>query len=113
MSKSWLVGVAAAIATVGVAVAPRVIPAASKPEPVKAAQPAPQVQVATPEVRPLAEGADFLGRLEAVETVEIRARVGGAVDEVTFREGERVKEGDLLFRIDPRPYRIALDQAQA
>jgi RND family efflux transporter MFP subunit len=105
--------VAAVVAAVSVGLAPRVIPAGSKPEPARAAQPAPQVVVATPEVRALAEGAEFLGRLEAVETVEVRARVSGVVDHVAFREGQMIKEGDLLFRIDPRPYRIALDQAQA
>jgi gold/copper resistance efflux system membrane fusion protein len=113
MRNPWLVSLAAVIAAGAVVVAPRMIPAASKPEPAQAAQPAPRVEVATPEVRALAESADFLGRLEAVETVDIRARVGGVVDEVAFREGQLVKEGDLLFRIDPRPYRIALDQAQA
>jgi gold/copper resistance efflux system membrane fusion protein len=105
--------VAAVIGAGAVGFAPRIIPAASKPEPARAAQPAPQVVVATPEVRALAESADFLGRLEAVETVEIRARVGGVVEQVAFREGQLVKEGELLFKIDPRPYRIALDQAQA
>jgi gold/copper resistance efflux system membrane fusion protein len=57
--------------------------------------------------------AEFLGRLEAAETAELRARVGGVVEQVAFREGDFVREGDVLFRIDPRPYRIALDQAEA
>ena len=56
---------------------------------------------------------DFTGRLDAVKTVEIRARVSGYVQQVPFKEGDLVKEGDLLFQIDPRTYQADFNQAVA
>ena len=56
---------------------------------------------------------DFTGRLEALKIIDIRARVSGYVTEVPFKEGDEVKEGALLFQIDPRPYQADLNQAQA
>jgi RND family efflux transporter MFP subunit len=55
---------------------------------------------------------EFTGRLEAVNTVEVRPRVTGYLDSVQFKEGSVVKKGDLLFVIDPRPYRAELDKAE-
>lgn len=69
------------------------------------APPVPEVSVATVIHQPLRDWEEFSGRLEAVDSVEIRPRVSGFVDSVTFVEGARVKKGDLLFRIDPRPFR--------
>jgi RND family efflux transporter MFP subunit len=56
---------------------------------------------------------EFTGRLQAVETVEIRPRVSGYIDKVAFTEGSLVKRGTLLFVIDPRPYRAEYDRAAA
>jgi RND family efflux transporter MFP subunit len=56
---------------------------------------------------------EFTGRLQAVETVEIRPRVSGYIDKVAFTEGSQVKNGDLLFVIDPRPYQAEYDRAAA
>ena len=56
---------------------------------------------------------EFTGRLQAVETVEIRPRVSGYIDRVAFTEGGQVKRGDLLFIIDPRPYQAETDRAAA
>jgi multidrug efflux system membrane fusion protein len=56
---------------------------------------------------------DFTGRLSAVYTVDIRARVSGYVEKVPFKEGERVRKGDLLVLIDPRPYLADLNLARA
>jgi multidrug efflux system membrane fusion protein len=56
---------------------------------------------------------DFTGRLDAVKTVDIRARVSGYINEAPFKEGDEVHQGDLLFQIDPRPYKAQLDAAQA
>jgi RND family efflux transporter MFP subunit len=56
---------------------------------------------------------EFTGRLSAVKAVEIRARVTGYVNEVPFKEGDAVNEGDLLFQIDPRSYQADLNQAKA
>jgi len=113
MRSMWLTLLGAGAAGIAVAVAPQFVPSSPAAAPARAAPPAPPVEVISPETRKLTDAAEFLGRIEAFETVEIRARVGGVIDEVTFRDGDHVTEGDLLFRIDPRPYRIALDQAEA
>ena len=71
------------------------------------------VSVATVEQREIALWDEFSGRLEAVERVEVRSRVAGAVHAVHFREGALVKQGDLLITIDPAPYAAEVDRAQA
>jgi membrane fusion protein, multidrug efflux system len=71
------------------------------------------VFVATLEQRDVALWDEFSGRLEAVERVEIRPRVAGAIQAVHFVEGALVKQGDLLVTIDPAPYRAAVDRAEA
>ena len=77
------------------------------------APPAPQVTTAEVAVHALNDWADFTGRLEAVESVEIRARVGGFVESVHFSEGGRVAAGDLLYQIDPRPFKAEVDRLKA
>jgi multidrug efflux system membrane fusion protein len=71
------------------------------------------VSVAKVEVRKVAQWDESTGRIEAVETVEIRPRVSGFIESVRYKEGSEVKKGDVLFVIDPRPYRAALDRAEA
>jgi len=73
----------------------------------------PKVIVTTPITDRVIDFQDFTGRLEAVKSVELRARVSGYVMEVPFKEGDQVKEGDLLFQIDVRPYKADLNQAEA
>ncbi|MGV1800585.1 efflux RND transporter periplasmic adaptor subunit [Agrobacterium vitis] len=79
-----------------------------------AAAPAPAVPVTVSKVssRNFTHWELFSGRLEAVERVDVRPRVGGAIQSVHFREGALVKAGDLLFTIDPAPYQAAVDQAE-
>jgi RND family efflux transporter MFP subunit len=77
------------------------------------APPPPTVTVAQPLVRDLVEWDEFTGRFEATERVEIRARVSGYLDSVHFEDGQTVKRGELLFVIDPRPFKIAVEQAEA
>jgi membrane fusion protein, multidrug efflux system len=72
-----------------------------------------QVSVAPAIQRDIEDSDEFTGRLEATETVEIRARVGGTLDRVHFREGQTVKRGDLLFTIDARPFQAELARAEA
>jgi membrane fusion protein, multidrug efflux system len=79
-----------------------------------AAQPAlTQVQVAEVIHRPLREWQEFSGRLQAVNTVDVRPRVSGYVDRVAFSDGARVKKGQLLFQIDPRPFQAEVDRLTA
>jgi multidrug efflux system membrane fusion protein len=75
--------------------------------------PPPVVSVVQPIAREVIEWDEYIGRLEAPETVEIRARVSGYLAKVHFREGKEVKKGDLLFTIDPRPYQAEYDLADA
>jgi membrane fusion protein, multidrug efflux system len=82
-------------------------------QPKNAAPPPPEVGVTRLAPRAVALVDGFNGRVEAVDAVDLRARVSGYLQRVAYREGERVAQGALLFQIDPRPYRIALDRAQA
>src|SRR5882672_6565756 len=74
-----------------------------------ASPPPPPVTVSRPLEKMITEWDEYTGRFTAVETVEIRARVSGFIESVHFNEGQIVKQGDLLFVIDPRPYRIAVE----
>jgi membrane fusion protein, multidrug efflux system len=71
------------------------------------------VEVAAVVPKPIHLSDEFNGRVASINSVEVRARVTGYVDNVAYREGDSVKRGDLLFVIDPRPYRDALDSAKA
>jgi RND family efflux transporter MFP subunit len=73
----------------------------------------PTVSVSQPVQREIVEWDEYTGRFDAVETVEMRARVSGHLIEVRFKDGQLVKQGDLLFVIDQRPFERALEQAQA
>ncbi|MDA7417351.1 efflux RND transporter periplasmic adaptor subunit [Xenophilus arseniciresistens] len=85
---------------------------ASNP-PAPAQAPATPVSVAVVQETAINAWDEFSGRLEAVERVDIRSRVAGAVQAVHFREGALVKQGDLLLTIDPAPYRAEVERAQA
>ncbi|MBE1162053.1 efflux RND transporter periplasmic adaptor subunit [Dyella acidiphila] len=74
---------------------------------------APEVTVAPAMLRPVSDSADFTGQLQAVDTVDVRPRVGGYVDAVLFKEGADVHQGDVLFRIDPRPFQAEVDRLSA
>jgi RND family efflux transporter MFP subunit len=77
------------------------------------APPPPTVTVANPVKRTLFDYDEYVGRFTAVDSVEIRARESGYLDSVDFKDGQMVKQGDLLFTIDKRPFQNALDQARA
>ena len=77
------------------------------------AQPAPNVTVSPPLQRQTTDYNVFTGQFAATEVVEIRPRVGGYLTEQLFVDGQMVTKGDRLFTIDPRPYEIALQKAQA
>jgi RND family efflux transporter MFP subunit len=79
----------------------------------QAAPPPPKVTVAKPIKRTLVDQDEYVGRFVAVNSVEMRARVSGYLDKVHFEDGQLVKQGDLLFTIDKRPFQNTLDQARA
>src|ERR1700680_729349 len=81
-----------------------------KPPPQAAAGP-PPVTVAQPTKRTVTDWDEFTGRFEAVEEVQVRARVGGFVTNVEFRDGAFVNTGDLLYVIDSRPFEAVAEQA--
>ena len=73
----------------------------------------PEVSVAQVLEKRVKDWDEFTGRLQAIESVEVRPRVSGYIDKVAFAEGSLVKQGDLLFVIDPRPYQADYDRAAA
>lgn len=73
----------------------------------------PNVTIAHPEVKDVIEWDEFTGRFEAMDSVEVRARVSGYLETVAFEDGAIVNKGDLLFRIDTRPFKAELDAANA
>ncbi|OWL85631.1 efflux transporter periplasmic adaptor subunit [Halopseudomonas aestusnigri] len=75
--------------------------------------PAPEVDIAVAQPRDVTLWDSFTGRMAAPETVALRARVSGYIDKVAFEEGELVKQGDVLFVIDQRPYQARLQMARA
>ena len=77
------------------------------------APPAPEVTVITAVIQPITVLEEYVGQTEAVDTVEIRARVSGLLERQGFEDGARVKRGDLLFVIDQQPFIAALAQTKA
>jgi RND family efflux transporter MFP subunit len=81
-------------------------------EPPPAKPPLPVVSVATPVAKEVADYEDFTGNTDAISKVDIRARVSGYLIKVNFKDGDdAIKEGGLLYEIDPRPFQADLDQA--
>jgi len=118
MGGSWLDGgpvratLVAAVVSLAAAGCDQGSPTQAQPQ-AKGAPPPPLVVVSQPLQRRIVEWDEYTGRFDAVETVEVRARVSGYLKEVHFKDGQEVKQGDLLFVIDPRPFERALEQAQA
>jgi membrane fusion protein, multidrug efflux system len=77
------------------------------------ASPPPAVTVAHPLRKTITEWDEYTGRFAAVATVEVRPRVSGFIDSIHFKDGDVVKQDDLLFTIDQRPYKFAAAQARA
>ena len=107
-SPSRILMIIAACALGGVAVSSGGCRESTAPAP-----PPPEVDVAKPVVREVTEWDEYTGRLAAIDTVEVRPRVSGFLDSVHFKEGQIVKKGDLLFVIDPRPFRAVMAAAEA
>jgi multidrug efflux system membrane fusion protein len=73
----------------------------------------PGVKIAQPLAQDVTEWDEYTGRIEAVSSVDVRARVSGYLEKVNFKAGEKVKKGDLLFLIDPKPFSAQLSYAEA
>src|SRR3954471_23113660 len=98
-------------ATTALRCAPSVSSCAQNPQ--AGAPPPPAVTVATPTKRTVFDFDEYVGRFTAVNSVEVRAHVSGYLDAVNFKDGQTVKQGDLLFTIDKRPFQFTLDQVRA
>src|ERR1700730_1217055 len=85
----------------------------NNPQQQAAGPPPPAVTVAKPVKRIVVDQDEYVGRFVAVDSVEIRARVSGYLDRIHFTDGQIVKQGELLFTVDKRPFQTALDQAKA
>jgi multidrug efflux system membrane fusion protein len=96
-----------------VAVAIVVLAGCSKPQAQNAPPPPPPVSVAAAVEKEIIETDEFPGRIEAVESVEVRARINGYIQSVNFKPGAEVRKGDLLFVVDPRPFQAELARAEA
>ena len=81
--------------------------------PPAASPPPPPVTARQPTQREVTEWDEYPSRLDAVEMVEVRARVAGYLQSVHFKDGAEVRKGDLLFVIDPRPYEAERERAEA
>ena len=113
--RRWwtVIGAAAAIAAAGGTVFGLQSSHANAPTEAPAAAPAVPVSVAEVLQKDVSLWDEFSGRLEAVQRVDVRPRVAGALQSVHFKEGALVKAGDLLFTVDPAPFAVEVDRAEA
>ncbi|WGD55514.1 efflux RND transporter periplasmic adaptor subunit [Bradyrhizobium sp. CB1650] len=108
--KVWLTTAAAlGIFGAGVVFGPEFLAPSAKAN----APAAPTVTVSTPAERDVEKRLQLLGQFSAVQQVELRPQVGGTLTKISFKDGDIVREGDVLFEIDPTPYQIKLDEAKA
>ncbi len=112
-SFGGLIPPSAAVRAVSLAALLLVVGCSESPQKQASAPPPPAVTVANPIRRVVIDQDEYVGRFVAVDSVEIRARVSGYLDRVDFTDGQMVKQGDLLFTIDKRPFQTTLDQAKA
>jgi len=103
----------AAVRAVSLAALLLLVGCSESPQKQASAPPPPAVTVANPVRRVVIDQDEYVGRFVAVDSVEIRARVSGYLDRIDFTDGQMVKQGDLLFTIDKRPFQTTLDQAKA
>jgi multidrug efflux system membrane fusion protein len=108
--KVWLTTAAAlSLFGAGVVFGPEFLAPSAK----ATAPSAPTVTVSTPAERNVEKRLQLLGQFSAVQQVELRPQVGGTLTKISFKDGDIVREGDVLFEIDPTPYQIKLDEAKA
>jgi multidrug efflux system membrane fusion protein len=108
-----LVSLRAGLSAIAMVVMATVITACSNSQAEAPPAPPPEVDAAQVVTKSVRQWDEFTGRIAAIGAVDIRPRVSGYIDRIAFKEGDMVKAGDLLFVIDPRPYRAAYDSAVA
>src|ERR1700733_13796420 len=109
--KAWGISlIALGLAAGGAIVGPQLLASSAVPA---APTAPPSVTVSAPVQRDVASRLQFLGQCSAVQSVELRAQVGGTLTQIGFKDGDIVHQGDLLFEIDPTPYQIKLSEAVA
>src|SRR3984957_14441575 len=109
--KAWGVSlIALGLVAGGVIAGPQLLASPVAPA---AAPAAPSVAVSAPVQRDVAGRLEILGQFSAVQSVELRAQVGGTLTQIGFKDGDIVHKGDLLFEIDPTPYQIKLNEGIA
>jgi multidrug efflux system membrane fusion protein len=109
----WLAGIALALVLAGTAVTHFAADSGAKENRRPAGPPAVPVSIAVATERDMPVILRAIGNIDAYSTVAIKARVDGQIVEVNFREGQAVRKGDVLFRLDSRPFEAALRQAEA
>lgn len=115
VSRSRWIAAAAVVVLIGVAFGAWFLLGhqSKAPQAAAAPPPAPAVGVRPAAMKGVSQSFEFVGRIKATDKVEVRARVEGFLDKVLFREGQDVKEGDLLYQIEKVQFQAALDQAKA
>lgn len=111
--RYYLLAAAASVAVIGFGAGHIAQTDAAEGGAIQDGPPAPNVTVANPTVKSITEWDEFSGRFTAIDDVEVRARVSGYLEEIAFEDGQIVNEGELLFKIDARPFEAALAAAQA
>jgi membrane fusion protein (multidrug efflux system) len=114
VSKSrWIAGAALVVLVIAAGAGWLLFGASTKPPQAAAPPPAPAVGVRLAAMRGVSQSFEFVGRVKAIEKVELRARVEGFLEKVLFREGQDVKTGELLYQIEKVQFQAAVDQAKA
>lgn len=115
LSKSrWIAAAAVVVLVIGAGAGWLFFGKIPKAPPAAAAQaPAPAVGVRPAVMKGVSQSFEFVGRIKAIEKVELRARVEGFLEKVLFREGQDVKAGELLYQIEKVQFQTAVDQAKA
>src|SRR5467141_3657337 len=103
----------AGLSAIAMVVMATVITACSNSQAEAPLPPPPEVDAAQVVTKSVRQWDEFTGRIAAIGAVDIRPRVSGYIDRIAFKEGDMVKAGDLLFVVDPRPYRATYDSAVA
>ncbi|HLM15927.1 MAG TPA: efflux RND transporter periplasmic adaptor subunit [Reyranella sp.] len=110
----WIAGAALVVLVIAAGAGWLLFGTSAKPPPAAAAQPpAPAVGVRLATMKGVSQSFEFVGRVKAIEKVDLRARVEGFLEKVLFREGQDVKTGELLYQIEKVQFQAAVDQAKA